>query len=64
MEYRPEEAKTPAAWASVLFKAVWYSAEMGRHNVTKEMNKRALEARKEVPGPEHRDTLRSISNLA
>ena len=51
-------------WASILFKAAWYSWEIGSYNIAGEMGRRALEVREKALGKEHPDTLRSVETLA
>jgi tetratricopeptide (TPR) repeat protein len=58
------EAKALESWASVLSKAAWYANAIGQHEVAKEMVRSGLEVREKVLGPEHLDTLASMSNLA
>jgi hypothetical protein len=53
-----------AQWASILFKAAWYSMETGSYNTAEEMNRRALEGREKALGKEHPDTLTSVYCLA
>jgi tetratricopeptide (TPR) repeat protein len=60
---RPEDAKALEAWASVLFKAAWYVAEMGRYSKALEMGSAALDVRERVLGAEHSDTLNSRDHL-
>jgi tetratricopeptide (TPR) repeat protein len=66
VDCRPGEGERKAleAWASVLFKAAWYASEMGQYDVAGEMDRSALEARENVLGREHPDTLSSMNNLA
>ena len=51
------------AWASVLFKAAWYTGDIGNYQAVQEMGRDALEAREATLGAEHLDTLSSINNL-
>ena len=61
--YRPTDSSVLEAWASVLHKVSWYSDAIGNYLAAKEMGQGALEAREKVLGPEHPDTLASISIL-
>ncbi|KAI9777133.1 MAG: hypothetical protein M1839_009089 [Geoglossum umbratile] len=61
--YRPTDIKPLEAWASVLFKAAWYTSEMGNYQAAQEMGLSALEAREATLGAEHPETLASISRL-
>jgi hypothetical protein len=61
---RPTDIKPLEAWASVLFKAAWYTSEMGNYQAAKEMGLSALEAREVTLGAEHPDTLIASTVLA
>ncbi|KAI9771284.1 MAG: hypothetical protein M1840_002254 [Geoglossum simile] len=61
--YRPTDVKPLEAWASVLFKAAWYTSEMGNYLAAQEMGLSALEARETTLGAEHLETLNSINSL-
>ncbi|KAK3612822.1 hypothetical protein LTR22_028443, partial [Elasticomyces elasticus] len=50
--------------ASVLFKAAWFMQEQGQYEAAEEMNRRALKGYEKALGPEHPNTLTSVSNLA
>ncbi|KAI9765675.1 MAG: hypothetical protein M1840_007233 [Geoglossum simile] len=60
---RPTDEKSLEAWASVLFKAAWYTSEMGNYQAAQEMGLSALEAREATLGAEHPETLNSINSL-
>ena len=60
---RPTDIKPLESWASVLFKAAWYTSEMGNYQAAQEMDLSALEAREATLGAEHPDTLSSVNNL-
>ncbi|KAK3613285.1 hypothetical protein LTR22_028216, partial [Elasticomyces elasticus] len=49
--------------ASVLFKAAWFIREQGQYKAAEAMNRRALKGREKALGPEHPDTLTSVSDL-
>jgi tetratricopeptide (TPR) repeat protein len=51
-------------WASVLFKAAWYSTLNGSYDIAEKMNQQALAGREKALGAEHPDTLTSVNNLA
>ncbi|XTI88858.1 hypothetical protein V2W45_1238678, partial [Cenococcum geophilum] len=61
--YRPTDIKPLEAWASVLFKAAWYTSEIGNYQAAQEMGLSALKAREATLGAEHPDTLNSINGL-
>ncbi|KAK4890549.1 hypothetical protein LTR49_028725, partial [Elasticomyces elasticus] len=50
--------------ASVLYKAAWFAEEQGQYKAAEEMNRRALKGREKALGPEHPDTLKSVSKMA
>ncbi|KAK3613216.1 hypothetical protein LTR22_028246, partial [Elasticomyces elasticus] len=50
--------------ASVLFKAAWFTREQGQYKAAEAMNRQALKGYEKALGPEHPDTLTSVSNLA
>ena len=60
---RPTDIKPLEAWASVLFKAAWYTSEIGNYQVAQEMGLSALEAREATLGAEHLDTLNSVNSI-
>ncbi|PSN58606.1 hypothetical protein BS50DRAFT_614816 [Corynespora cassiicola Philippines] len=60
---QPRDEAARKAWASVLFKAAWYASERGLYERAHEMGSAALQAREEVLGAEHRDTLNSLNSL-
>ncbi|KAI9778954.1 MAG: hypothetical protein M1839_007765 [Geoglossum umbratile] len=60
---RPTDVKSLEVWASVLFKAAWYTSEMGNYQAAQEVGLSALEAREATLGAEHPETLNSINSL-
>ncbi|KAI9860963.1 MAG: hypothetical protein M1813_005642 [Trichoglossum hirsutum] len=60
---RPTDVKLLEAWASVLFKAAWYTSEMGNYQAAQEMGLSALGVREAILGAEHPETLNSINGL-
>ncbi|KAI0398797.1 P-loop containing nucleoside triphosphate hydrolase protein [Xylaria palmicola] len=64
VQYRPEEESSQEEWALLLYKGSWYAAEQGRYTISEAMARISQDTRKRVLGPEHPDTLNSMSNLA
>ena len=63
LDYRPINEDLLQRWAGVLNNVGWYAREQGSYNKAEMMHRRALEAKEKVLGPEHPDTLASVSNL-
>lgn len=64
VDCRPGNAKALEVWASVLFKAAWYASEMGQYDVARYMGAGALEARENILGADHSETLSSMNGIA
>ncbi|PVH68041.1 hypothetical protein DL98DRAFT_634240 [Cadophora sp. DSE1049] len=62
--YWPTNEVYLAQWASILFKAAWYSSGKGSYNTAEEMSRRALEGCEKALGKEHPYTLASVYCLA
>jgi len=50
--------------SSVLFEAAWYARKTGRNDQSEIMYRHGLEGAEKALGPEHPDTLASMSELA
>src|SRR2546421_6527765 len=57
---RPRTEDSLLQWASLLYHASWYAWKRGNVAGTVKMSKKSMEARKEILGKEHEETLNSI----
>jgi tetratricopeptide (TPR) repeat protein len=64
VEQQPKEKSSLAAWATLLYNAAWYAGTAGNIADAVMLAEKLLKARKKVLGPEHEDTLSSISVVA
>jgi tetratricopeptide (TPR) repeat protein len=64
LSYRPLNEEHLESWASVSFDAASFSVDMGHYEIAGNMYKAAINAYKELFGPEHVDVLTATGNLA
>lgn len=62
-EIQPKSAEALKIWASFLFKTAWYLSEIGQCNKAHEMNCTVHFVRETLLGPDHPQTLDSLSSL-
>jgi tetratricopeptide (TPR) repeat protein len=63
-DYHPIDKESLKEWALLLDNAGWYSRGQGRYAIAEMMLKMSQDTRKTVLGPDHPNTLTSMSNLA
>ena len=64
IEACPKAEADIMSWCALLHNAAGYRDSNGRHGEAEEMNRRTLEARRNILGEVHPDTLGSMNNLA
>jgi hypothetical protein len=58
---KPEEQDPLRDWASILYKAAWYTWRIGNGVEAEEMSVQAMKARRKIFGREDEDTLLSMA---
>ncbi|KAM7195080.1 P-loop containing nucleoside triphosphate hydrolase protein, partial [Rhypophila sp. PSN 637] len=60
----PKEEKSLQNWATILYKAAWYTWSMGNGAEAEELSRQAMRVRKKVLGREQEETLDAIAMVA
>jgi hypothetical protein len=58
-EQEPKEQESLRDWASIMYKAAWYTLEVGNGAEAEELSAKAMEARTRLLGHNHEDSLAS-----
>ena len=61
---KPEERRSLIEWASLLYRAAWYSLDIGNWPDAEKMSVQSTKVRKKLLGLDHPATLTSMANLA
>ena len=61
---KPEGQDSLIEWASLMYRAAWYSLEIGNWPDAETMSMQSMRVRKKKLGADHPDTLSSMANLA